>query len=44
MKLKLLPLVVALAPGLCWAGTPISQTKAVDADATHRDQQRQGRV
>ena len=34
MKRILLPFLVVLAPGFAWAGSPIAQTKAVDADAT----------
>lgn len=34
MKMKLLPFAIALVPAVACAGTPINQTKSVDADAT----------
>jgi len=34
MKMKLFPIAIALAPAFAFAGTPINQTKSVDADAT----------
>lgn len=34
MKRIVLPLIALLAPGLAWAGSPINETRPVDADAT----------